>query len=250
MILTHDYSKFTNLHDCTKAEHKSLKYDFCVSLMNTLKMLGCSEYIYASVAETLFMSMSSMKTYYHTPVHIMSIFNVAKENNIELDPVQELAIFFHDAIYRPGSKDNERLSCEFMKSLISDTGISSYDIENAVRYISWTAFHLKDDFYNAMSDKAKTLLDLDMAGFSANPSVYKKQNEMIELEFYNPECLMFSDITEEQFLNGRLGFLNKLKTRKSIYRSEYFLDKFESRAQTNLSNSIIETQLRLDSLKK
>ena len=93
---------------------------------------------------SLFESMSSCRVFYHTPMHIMSIFLFARENSIDISATEELALIFHDAIYRPGSTHSEELSAAFMKSVLTETGIPDSIINNASDMILSTKLHLQE----------------------------------------------------------------------------------------------------------
>ncbi len=241
-----DYQNFFNIHTAPEEDLHILKKDFHKLLEDTLLEVDCDQEYVTSIVNSLYSSMVNFRVYYHTPVHVMSLFSFAKEHRIELNRSEKLAIFFHDAIYRPGSKNNEDLSIAFMESLLTETGADANVIKDA-RYIIWsTSKHLVDDNGPVeLYGPFKLVMDLDMSGFSATPGVFTFQSLMIEKEFHRGYG---SDIfTKEQFLKGRQKFLKALKNKKSIYRTERFLDQFEKRAQINLSNAIIEVDRRVES---
>lgn len=239
----HNYQNFFNIHSANETDLHNLKKDFHKSLEDTLTDANCDQEYISAIVNSLYSSMVNFRVYYHTPVHIMSILSFSKEHGIELTNAEKLAIFFHDAIYRPGSKNNERYSIDFMKSLLNETGIRP-DIINTTGYlIHHTSLHLEDLISSIGVENL--VMDLDMSGFTATPGVFTFQSLMIEKEFHRGYG---SDIfTLSQFLKGRKKFLTALKNKKSIYRTKLFLDKFEHRAQINLSNAIIEVDLRIES---
>jgi len=235
------YSTFFNFHTASGVQLNSLKYDFTTKAYGTLQSLGCKHEFIDSIANTLYNSMTHKLVFYHTPVHIMSLFSFAKENNNKLTPIEELSILFHDSIYRPGSKINEAISANFLHCLLEDTGVEENDIRTAQRIIVATASHLRENNeILPLLEEAQLVMDLDMSGFSAAPGIYNFQGQMIEKEFYPYPYNL------KQFLEGRLKFLNALKSKKSIYRTQAFIEKFEKRAQLNLSNSIKEVERRIE----
>ncbi len=238
-----DYTKLINVHSLKDKEVSNLKQDFINQFDETLTSLNCDEEFIPTIASTVFSSMMSTRLYYHTPAHILNMFSFAKENTITLTPIEELAILFHDAIYRPGSKMNEDSSVLLMESLLLNTNnVDEKNISAASSIIRSTGWHLQDD---AISDSAKLVMDLDMAGFANSPGEFASNSELVEKEFHRGYG---NDVyTLEQFLNGRLKFLNALTARKSIYRTPFFLKKFEKRAQTNLKNAISEVTRRIES---
>jgi predicted metal-dependent HD superfamily phosphohydrolase len=238
-----NYQKFFNIHTAGEDDLHILKKDFHKLLEDTLLDIDCDQEYIPSIVNSLYSSMINFRVYYHTPVHVMSIFSFAKEHHIELSRSEKLAIFFHDAIYRPGSKNNERYSIDFMKSLLNETRTNNDVINIASHIIHYTALHLEELISSPGVENL--VMDLDMSGFSATPGVFTFQSLMIEKEFHRGYG---SDLfTLEQFLKGRKKFLTALKNKKTIYRTEFFLDKFEKRAQINLSNAIIEVDRRIES---
>lgn len=235
-----DYKNLLDVHSLKDKEVGKLRLDFLNQFEETLKALNCDSEFIPTIASTTFDSMMSTRLHYHTPAHIMNIFTFAKDNGITLQPVEELAILFHDAVYRPGFKENEAMSTLFMRSLLSGTNIEEKDIQLATDLIIATACHLSD----VILTDAYLITDLDMAGFANAPGEFASNSELVEKEFYrgygNDVC------TLEQFLNGRLKFLTKLKERKSIFRTPLFLKKLEKRAQINLSNAIMEVNRRIE----
>ncbi len=241
-----DYKKLLDVHALKDKELVKLKQDFINQFDETLKSVNCDPEFIPSIASATFESMMSTRLHYHTPAHILNIFTFAKDNGITLKPYEELAILFHDAVYRPGSEKNksEDLSNAFMKSLLGETGIAEEIITDVYYTIGATAYHLADEPSEGMYEPFKLVMDLDMSGFSASPGEFASNSALVEKEFHrgygNDIC------TLEQFLNGRFKFLVNLQNRKSIFRTPLFLKKFEKRSQTNLANAITEVRRRIE----
>jgi predicted metal-dependent HD superfamily phosphohydrolase len=245
MELSQDYlDQFHNIHRINTETFYDIQGDFGENFTNLLKELNCEKFYRRNILDALWNAMNSPKTYYHTPVHILSIFAFKQKHSIDISKEQELALWFHDAIYRPGSKENEYNSIMFMQSLLTDTGIDKKVIQTASEYISLTEHHLED---TVAFDDGKLIMDLDMNGFSADREIFNKQNEMIELEFCQPKVEGYG-CSEYDFITGRLKFLNALASKKSIYRTQWFLDNCEKTAQENLAYVICETNKRLSNL--
>jgi predicted metal-dependent HD superfamily phosphohydrolase len=231
-----NYTNFFNFHECSKEDLIKTSYDFNTNMAVLLNEIGCNPYFIRSIYNTVFSSMTSDKVYYHTPVHILSMLTFADLNNIKLQPWEKLAIFFHDVIYKPGSKNNEINSIQFMMALLDGTGISESIKMQSASAIQATAMHLEQEW----EPEFNTLMDLDMSGFSANKDSYNIQNDCIKKEFCQPDLNRYDGVTLENFNKGRISFLTNLKNKKSIYRTDLFLNKFEQKAQENCINSIKE----------
>jgi predicted metal-dependent HD superfamily phosphohydrolase len=238
-----DYvSKFFDIHENGFEALSHAKTDFCNGLEQLLTDLGADQYMTNSISKAVYHTMVNDKTHYHTPVHVLCLLSFAEANHIDLSNVEKLAIYFHDAIYRPGTAPavNEHASADFMKAILTGTGISQPDIEEATKIIHATARHLEDTDFGT----ANLVMDLDLSGFSANISPFRVQNECIEKEFCDKDKKNYG-VEEVVMLTGRLKFLELLSKRKHIYKTPWFLQNCEKRARTNLKNLIIETKRRL-----
>lgn len=244
MALIQDVDKFINANWITidylslpkfTTQSKKMKTDFVDRCFNFLKSLvksklssPANEPVIQAVAEYLYINMSKGNLLYHNPVHVMCILDFAKKNNIFINQIDELAIWFHDAVYWPqatGGK-NELESAEFMKSCLN-TMVNSHQLDVAYNRILATAKHL-----DATADGLDTtVLDLDLCSFSFDREIYTKVAGYIQKEFdYVPRT---------QFLEGRKKFLESLISKGFVYRSEAF-QKFEAKAQENIRLDLAE----------
>src|SRR5690349_14927179 len=80
-------------------EYYLIKSDFLFQFQILFESLQCDSNYIQSIGQSLFNCMLSNKVYYHTPVHIMSIFDFIDGRNMTVENDMQLAIFFHDAIY-------------------------------------------------------------------------------------------------------------------------------------------------------
>lgn len=229
---------YTNFFDISDKENKEkiikANYDFNTYFGLFLNDIGCNPYYIRSICNTVFASMTSDKSYYHTPVHILSIISFCEKNQIELKNWEKLAILFHDAIYRPESIQNEIQSIQFMFSILNDTGIDENLKTLAGMAIQSTSLHLEEH----VDPDHNLLMDLDLSGFSNDKIYFDIQNLCIKKEFCQESLGRYGGVKEKQYNEKRIKFLTALKNKKSLYRTELFLNKFEQKAQENLINSI------------
>jgi cytidyltransferase-like protein len=105
------------------------------------------------------------------------------------------AVCFHDVVYNPFEKDNERLSCEVLRKYAS-TITDKFDVERSCEIIMATKFPWKKE-----TGDCKKIIDADT-------QILRDPNTLIEYEngiFY--ECQK-SDIRD--YIEGRSKFLNQL----------------------------------------
>jgi predicted metal-dependent HD superfamily phosphohydrolase len=234
------YKTFRNIHTLPAGFFVEVKDDFIKNFAHQFKnifsMRDTSSEGY-DIGSCLFTAMCVGRTFYHTPYHVMNIFHTADSMGIALNADERLAIWFHDAIYRAGSKENETQSVLFMESLlhyISDVNIMC----GAKLIIEDTARHLDDKPVYSHSSR---MMDLDMAGFAADEESFAIQNDCIEKEFLE-NGYSFVDV-----IRGRINFLEALQSKDKIYRTEQFIDTMEKRARENISMLIDQTKRRIPS---
>lgn len=231
-----NYLNFINIHNTTKEDLAKINYDFNTYFAIFLNNIGCNPYYIRSICNTIFSAMTSDKVYYHTPVHILSIIDFGQKNFIKLENWEILALLFHDVIYRPESKNNEINSIQFMLNLLDGTAIPDKLKNQAAMAIQTTAMHLEE----SIDPDFNKVLDLDLCGFSFEKVSYETINNCIEKEFTQENTQRYGGISKKDYLKGRKEFLNQLNNKKSIYRTEEFLNRFEKLAKNNVLKSLNE----------
>lgn len=203
---------------------------------NQLQDFLCSfdvpDNISENIASVTMQSYSKEGLYYHTCKHVFYLFQNADYNEIELEPWEKLALFFHDVIYNPGKWRSEILSGQFMRALCEP--YLRLEMVNKAEYaIQQTANFLKP----IVSEDVYKILDLDLIGFAAKEKDFLKSNDDIEHEFVR----VYNWI---EYLSGRIKFLEELKSRAPIYRSKEFAC-LEDKAIYNIDQEIRRCENRL-----
>ena len=148
----------------------------------------------------------SRLVHYHTLDHIEMC-------NRELDSVEEhledpwfvrLILFFHDMGYNPKSDANELYAADFSETIFRYHGKPREFIDKARGYILSTG-HSHVSFKPDM----KYLLDIDLCIFGKDKAIFDAYDDAIRREF-------------------------KFLSRKSIYHTEEFGEKYEFKALENL----------------
>lgn len=140
----------------------------------------------------------------------------------------EFAIYYHDAIYDPYSKTNEEDSTELFYGSHDKQYTES---RNTTACIMATKFHFQKlpKYYDA--DFIKVFLDLDLAVLGEDSwyynNVYAKN---VEKEYY------YTD--KATFAQSRIKFLEGALKQNSIYRTDYFAEKYEKNARANMESEI------------
>jgi predicted metal-dependent HD superfamily phosphohydrolase len=187
-----------------------------------IESLGVDSNKNYTIGKSLFSRMENRHLTYHNYAHVIDLLERAPNYNVTLTKVEELAIWFHDAVYIPRAKfqQNEISSAMFMRCSMEGL-IDFQQIADAEKIILDTASHLVE--FDAFSP---VVLDLDIASFSDPRDKYKEATQRLNKEFEN--------VGVNNFLQGRVDFLKKLSSRKTIYRSKLFIDNYEEKARENI----------------
>lgn len=147
-----------------------------------------------------------------------------------------LAVLYHDAIYVPGRKDNERLSARFAEAQIRQwLPGAAVDTARVATLIELTARHgqfAPEDFSDTPVDSdTRHFLDCDMAILGAAPAVFDAYDRAIATEYR-------SHVPGWLFRTNRRRFLKALLGRPRIFLSDFFHARYDAAARSNLRRAI------------
>lgn len=144
----------------------------------------------------------------------------------------ELALWYHDVVYNPFSKTNERDSAERLFRELSNYK-SDLKIKFANEMILASANHLAAE---PSTEAVSLFLDLDMGILGQQPKAYQSYTRNIRLEYAKVPALLF--------YRGRKRLLKNWSS-QPIYRTNYFQEHFELQAKQNLKNELSGWRYRL-----
>jgi predicted metal-dependent HD superfamily phosphohydrolase len=171
---------------------------------------------------------------YHTWHHIEDMLALFDETAGAFAQPQAvaLAILYHDAIYDPTAKNNESRSAELMRVEL-EGDIGPLVAEFAATLINATAQHaIPDDLSGKPRDDCALFLDIDMAILGAEWSVYKTYATQIREEYRHVSGILYR--------MGRQNILKGFLKRPSLFLSDAFARRFESRARNNIARELSE----------
>ena len=137
---------------------------------------------------------------------------------IDRDAV-EVALWFHDAVYQPSSPDNERRSAELF--LAYSCGADPVFRRRVCGLILATRHHAA-----AHTNDRRFVEDIDLAGFAHPWDEFMREGDLLREEF--------AAQSDDQYYQGQVCFLGRLKRRPWFFTTDYFRDRYEARAQANL----------------
>lgn len=171
--------------------------------------------------------------HYHTAEHLKRMFKLFDVYHKQLahPKVVAMAIFFHDVIYDPRSKDNEAQSVREFESFVQETaGVSSFLSEKETElvkiFIMATVKHENSLVRTKVGEEQENeddrivrdlsfFLDFDLEILSADLEIYREYAAQIRQEYRH-----YSD---QEFARGRIQVLqNFLEKRRSLFFTEPF----------------------------
>jgi predicted metal-dependent HD superfamily phosphohydrolase len=164
---------------------------------------------------------------YHTLDHIRHCLN-------EFESVQhlaacgneiELAIWSHDAIYKPVAKDNEERSARLAEQFLLEAEVPATIVERVSKLILATK-------HDAIPDEPDTrmLVDIDLSTLGAPEEIFDEYEKNIRFEYKHVPWLFYK--------RKRVVLLTSFLSRPSLYLTEEFRHRYEAQARQNLARSI------------
>ncbi len=165
---------------------------------------------------------------YHNLHHVYDCLNEFEdaETLVENRHAVELAIWFHDAIYDTHRTDNEEESTKLAYEVLRSQGLSDKGYCQHVRNLILLTKHIEtpDD------TDGKTLLDIDLSILGRPEKEFDQYENNIRREYIW--------VPEEHFRKGRAAVLHGFLERPDIYLTDFFRDKYEAHARSNLQRSL------------
>lgn len=137
----------------------------------------------------------------------------------------ELALWFHDVIYKPFSATNEENSANLVKSFLSQNAVSTEVIERVNDLVILTKDHVAPQ-----SADAKLMLDIDLSILGTEKHIYAQFEKNVRREYRRVPSFIFKKKRKE--------ILKSFVERQRIYHTAYFFDGLETQAKRNLTWAI------------
>ncbi|MEC3875892.1 HD domain-containing protein [Chryseobacterium salviniae] len=165
--------------------------------------------------------------YYHNFEHLKNMFSELDKVKDEIKNFQiiSFSVFYHDVIYDASSKSNEEKSAQFSEKHLRQLGLGFEFIERVSDQIMATKFHQESG-----DNDTNYLVDADLLILGQEPEKYKDYTQKVRKEYaiypdflYNP---------------GRKKVLEYFLELESIFKTEYFQNKYEQQAKKNIMSEI------------
>lgn len=174
---------------------------------------------------------SEKHRHYHTTGHIdhcLGLFEQYRELASRPDEV-ELALWFHDAIYRPLSRDNEARSAEWARDFVIENGLDDAMVDRVTALIMATVHEAP-----AEEKDTRLLVDIDLSILGSSEKEYRRFESDVRQEYRWVPGIIYR--------KERSRILQSFVDRESIYSTPDLRDRFEASARRNLEDAIVRLQ--------
>lgn len=164
---------------------------------------------------------------YHTLAHIrhcLDEFDGVRHLAASADAL-EMAIWFHDAIYQPGAKNNEENSTHLAEQFLFEAEVPAEFVARASELILATKHTVMPN-----EQDAKLLVDIDLSILGAPEEVFNQYEKGVRFEYKHVPRFLYK--------RKRAMLLQSFLSRSHIYLTEEFRCRYEAHARQNLARSI------------
>lgn len=197
-----------------------------IGLCQRLRPPGVSD----NTPERLYLYLEAMynRQGHHTLLHIESCLSVLDKfragGRPDNDEAAEFAIWLHDAVYYPGSAENEVRSAAVAESMLQELGAGGPVKPQDVRRLIMATVPLKD----SEAEDEQLVSDIDLSILAADPGEYDEYAKLIRNEFMH----LFTEA--DHYRARRRNFLGELLRRPRIFQTDIMWDMFEDAALANI----------------
>lgn len=162
--------------------------------------------------------------YYHNHTHLRGCFKLfdAVRGHFQRPDEGELALWFHDAIYRTRSTLNEAESAAWARRFLEEESINQASAERVAQMILSTRHDQP-----APTPDAALVCDIDLAVLGVPPDVYDDFEHRVRREYWW--------VPEPTFVAKRQAILERFLSADSIYQTDLLRELLEPAARANLT---------------
>ena len=169
---------------------------------------------------------------YHNWSHIQALLTQFERlTNAFHDPAAvEIALYYHDVIYAPGSTTNESDSADVMAQELTGRADAN-EIASATLIVNATAAHaVPAGTAPQLAQDCAMFLDMDLAILGADAEAFDSYDRNIRQEF--------AMVPDAMFYPARLKVMQGFLDRERIYLTERFHVSHDTKARSNLRRLI------------
>lgn len=213
----------TNLNDINHAQLQT-------QWLDVMSKLGFGESL--DCFQELVLAYSEKHRHYHTLKHISAMLEhlekVKAEGLIENNKFYNeitIAIWFHDAIYKPFSATNERDSADWAVEFLEGKDYERDGIKRIEQLIMATLHNGE-----ITNDADALMVDIDLTILGASDAVYDEFEQNVRKEYRWVPFFMYR--------KKRAELLTQFLAADRLYHNDYFYSRYEDQARENLIRAI------------
>ncbi|HOW76078.1 MAG TPA: hypothetical protein P5102_15595 [Candidatus Competibacteraceae bacterium] len=170
--------------------------------------------------------------HYHTLGHIRHCLNEFDRASAFMNhpDAVELALWFHDAIYVSGAKDNERRSADLFREYsgrLADA-IFQQRIDDLIMATTHSGLPRQHD--------EQFIVDIDLSSFGLPWEAFMRDGLRIRAEFPH--------VKDDDYYPGHLRFLRGLCNRPAFFFTDCFRQRYERTARENIRRLVADLFIR------
>lgn len=165
--------------------------------------------------------------HYHNLLHLENMFNELEmvKSNISDFTAISFSVFYHDVVYDATSKTNEEKSAAKAEKRLAELHLDKNKISIISEQILATKSHQRSDYKDT-----NYLLDADLSVLGKDFKTYLEYTQNIRKEYsIYPDFL---------YKPGRKKVLKHFLELKSIFKTDYFKQKYEAQAKENIAEEL------------
>jgi predicted metal-dependent HD superfamily phosphohydrolase len=185
----------------------------------------------AGVYRQLISAWRARSRHYHGVNHLEAClreFEIARAVIQEPGAV-ELALWFHDAIYRTYRRDNEQRSATWAEEALAKLGVSPEVGARIGTYVLATRHGAE-----ALTGDAAFVVDIDLSILGESAELYDEFERQIRREYWW--------VGRKRFARARITVLDSFLARPSVYHTSLFRERYEDKARGNLTRALTNLQ--------
>jgi predicted metal-dependent HD superfamily phosphohydrolase len=137
----------------------------------------------------------------------------------------EIALWYHDLVYRPGAADNEARSAELARAALLEGGAPDATADEVARLV-----RLTDHVAPPEDPVGELVCDVDLSILGRSAGEFEEYERRIREEY--------RQLPDPLYRAGRAGVLAKLLARDPLFRTDYFRRRYGESARINLRRSL------------
>jgi len=162
---------------------------------------------------------------YHTWSHIGACFDAIERISDDRSQEVALALFYHDAIYEPLSKDNEERSAALLVAEGERVVLDPIVLRKAYAMILATKHDADPE-----TEQACIVVDADLSILGAEDVIFDRYEDAIRQEY--------ALVPDAAFAAGRVKVMQQFFRRDEIFVTEKARDLWEGKARANIGRSL------------